>query len=390
MFSARNLFRTALLGSAIALCAFAAAAQAQPYQILHEFAGPPADGSYPYNNVSFGPDGTLYGTTNLGGANNAGTVFEITQDGTYTVLHSFDGAAGGSDPNAGVTLDPSNGDLYGTTTFAGSGGACRGGCGVFYRLSAGGKFKVLHDFTGDDGRYPAGQLVRDTLGDIYGIATSGGPGEGGAIFEYSATGTFSILHTFSGADGFEPQGSLLLDRAGNLYGATYAGGTDDYGTIFRLKSNGRLKTLYSFTGGNDGGNPTGGLDWGDRGTLYGATNLAGNGSTPNGTVFKLAPDGTLNTLYAFSGGNDGAYPAGNVLFMGGKAYGTTAGGGADEDGVVYAVDPANGNETVVHDFNDTDGAGPQAGLTKYRQHLYGTAASGGSAEFGLVYRVRKE
>jgi uncharacterized repeat protein (TIGR03803 family) len=390
MLSGCTLVRTTLLGSAIALCAFATAAQAKPYELLHQFAGPPNDGSFPYNNVSFGPDGTLYGAANLGGANNAGIVFEITPDGTYSVLHSFDGAAGGSDPNAGVTLDPSNGDLYGTTTFAGSGGACRGGCGVLYRLSASGKFKVLHDFKGSDGEYPAGQLVRDTLGDIFGIATSGGPGQGGVIFEYSAKGSFSILHSFSGPDGFEPQGWLLMNRAGDLFGATNSGGADDYGTIFKLKPNGKLKTLYSFTGGNDGGYPTGGLDRDRAGNLYGATNLAGNGSTPNGTVFQLAPDGTLTTLYAFSGGNDGIYPNGNVLFAGGKVYGTTTGGGVNQDGVVYAIDVGSKTETVVHAFDDTDGAGPQAGLTKYRQHLYGTAGGGGSAELGVVFRVRKD
>jgi uncharacterized repeat protein (TIGR03803 family) len=389
MLSACKSFQRALLGSALALCAFTASLQAKPYKVLHDFAGPPGDGSYPYNNISFGPNGTIYGAANLGGASDAGTIFKIAPDGTYTVLHSFDGSAGGSDPNAGVTIDPASGDLYGTTTFGGNAG-CRNGCGVLYRFRANGKFRVLHSFDSDDGRYPAGQLLRDTLGNIYGIATSGGPELGGAIFEYSADGKFSLLHTFSGDDGFEPQGSLLQDRAGNLYGATYGGGIGDYGTVFRLTPKGALTTLYNFTGGDDGGNPTGGLDRDKAGNLYGATNLAGNGTTPFGTVFKLTPDGTLTTLYAFTGGADGGYPAGNILEAGGKLYGTTAGGGANDDGIVYEVDPTAGSETVLHSFAESDGAGPQAGLTKMHGRLYGTASGGGGGDLGVVFSLKQK
>jgi uncharacterized repeat protein (TIGR03803 family) len=388
MMSASNLFRSALLGSAFALCAFAATAK--PYAVLHDFSGPPGDGSYPYNDVSFGAGGEIYGATNLGGSADSGSIFEIALDGTETLLHSFDGGAGGSDPNAGVTIDPASGDFYGTTTFGGS-GACRNGCGVFYRLGSNGKFKVLHTFDdAQDGRYPAGQLARDKLGNLYGVATSGGPNTGGSVFEYSATGAFTVLHEFSGDDGFSPQGRLLLNRAGNLYGVTNSGGADDYGTVYKLTPKGALTTLYSFTGGDDGGYPAGGLDRDKAGNLYGASNLAGNGSTPYGTVFKLAPDGTLTTLYAFAGGADGAYPAGNILQIKGKLYGTTTGGGANDDGVVYEVDAANKTETVLHSFADSDGATPQAGLTKNHRLLYGTASGGGADGYGVVFSVAKK
>ncbi|HEX3943827.1 MAG TPA: choice-of-anchor tandem repeat GloVer-containing protein [Rhizomicrobium sp.] len=387
--SVRSLVRSALLGSAFALCTFAANGHAESYTVLHDFAGPPSDGSYSYNNISFGADGAIYGAANLGGAANAGVIFELAPDGTYKVLHSFDGGTGGSDPNAGVTVDPTNGDLYGTTTFGGI-GACRNGCGVFYKLAADGTYSVLHSFDSSDGRYPAGQLVRDKLGNIYGVATSGGPDLGGVAFEYSTKGAFTVLHAFSDSDGFSPQGSLLLDRAGNLYGVTNSGGADEYGTVFKLTPKGKLTTLYSFTGGNDGGYPTGGLDRDKAGNLYGATNLAGNGSTPFGTVFKLASDGTLTTLYAFTGGADGGYPAGNVLQVRGKLYGTTTAGGTNDDGIVYEIDPATGNETVLHRFADTDGANPQAGLSKMHGRLYGTASGGGDSELGVVFSLKKK
>lgn len=388
MRSARQLFRSAFLGSA--LCAFAASGHASPYTVLYNFAGPP-NGSYPYNPVSFDASGDIYGATNLGGTANAGTIFEIVPDGTETLLHSFDGAAGGSDPNAGVTIDPATGDLYGTTTFGGN-GACRNGCGVLYELAADGTFTVLHRFdNASDGQYPVARLIRDKRGNLYGIATAGGPNGAGTVFNYGANGAFKVLHAFGGTDGFSPQGSLLRDKAGNLYGVTMQGGADNYGTVYRLASNGKaFSVLYSFTGGADGGYPSGGLDGDKAGNVYGATNLAGNGEYPNGTVFRLAPDGSLTTLYVFTGEADGGYPEGDILQSKGDLYGTTTGGGANDDGVVYKVDAASGSETVLHTFAGDDGATPQAGLTRYHRLLYGTASGGGADGYGVVFSVKKK
>lgn len=339
--------------------------------------------------MSFDAEGDLFGATNLGGSTDSGAVFEIARDGAYSLLHSFDGGSGGSDPNAGVTIDPQTGDLYGTTTFGGN-PASRNGCGVLYRLSSKGDFEVLHSFDdANDGRYPAGQLLRDKKGNFFGAATSGGPGLGGAIFEWTNKGKFKLLHAFSDSDGFQPQGGLLLGRDGNLYGATYSGGAHEYGTIFRLTPKGELITLYAFAGGADGGYPAGGLAMDGEGDLFGATNLAGDGGAPFGTVFKLAPDGALTTLYAFAGGADGGYPAGNILLSKGKLYGSTTAGGSEELGVIYQVDAASGAATVIHDFADADGAVPQAGVVKRHGRLYGMASGGGADEFGVVYSLKK-
>lgn len=389
MLSTRVLFGSLLLSSSLVL-ATASGAEARGYTVLHTFAGAPNDGSFPYNDVVFDDAGNLYSATNLGGASDNGSIFKIAPNGTETVLYSFAGGAQGSDPNAGVTIDPTNGDLYGTTTFGGN-VACRNGCGVLYRLAADGTYTVLHSFdNADDGQYPAGQLTRDKLGNIYGIATSGGPGGGGTVFTYTAKGTFNILHAFAGVDGFSPQGKLLRDRAGNLYGVTMQGGADDYGTVYTMASDGSgFSTLYSFTGGNDGGYPVGGVGRDKAGNLYGATNLAGNGATPNGTVFKLATDGTLTTLHVFTGGADGGYPAGDMLESQGKLYGTTAAGGAHADGVAYKIDTATGSEKVLHNFNERRGASPQAGLTRLHDRLYGMASGGGDNNLGVVFSLKK-
>ncbi|HEY3779424.1 MAG TPA: choice-of-anchor tandem repeat GloVer-containing protein [Rhizomicrobium sp.] len=390
MIANRKLLRNILLGSVFAFAAFAASAQARSFTVLHSFAGTPNDGSYDYNPVTFDAAGDILGATNLGGTDNDGTIYKITPGKTETVLYSFTGGSEGYDPNAGVTLDPKSGNIYGTTTFGGS-GSCRNGCGVLYELAADGTYTVLHTFAvSTDGEWPVGTLLRDKHGNLFGVAGGGGPNNGGTVFEYSAKGAFTVLHAFgSSGDGFQPVGNLMRE-AGNLYGVTNSGGTDQYGTVFKLAPDGTLTTLYSFTGGADGGYPTGGIDHDTAGNLYGATNLAGNGTAPYGTVYKLAPDGTLTTLYTFAGGTDGGWPAGSTLLAQGKVYGTTTWGGANEDGVVYEVDPVSGTETVLHSFAGDDGLIPESGLIKKGGRLYGTASGGGADNLGVVFSLKRK
>lgn len=95
--------------------------------VLHAFTGGSSDGADSEAGLIQGVDGTLYGTTNYGGANDAGTIFQIAQSGDYSVLHSFN-FADGANPNAGL-FQAKEGNLYGTTANGGAGGA-----GVVFRL----------------------------------------------------------------------------------------------------------------------------------------------------------------------------------------------------------------------------------------------------------------
>jgi uncharacterized repeat protein (TIGR03803 family) len=86
---------------------------------LHTFAGG-ADGSNPLGAL-INVNGTLYGTTEFGGANSLGTIFSYTiATQTETVLHSFSGASDGELP--ADTLTKLNGVLYGTTQEGGAAG----------------------------------------------------------------------------------------------------------------------------------------------------------------------------------------------------------------------------------------------------------------------------
>lgn len=222
---------------------------------LHSFAGGVNDGQFPQAGVVFGPDGALYGTTLIGGADagSRGTVFRLARAGgsawTATLLHRFKGGSDGEQPLASVTFG-ADGALYGTTSLGG-GGTCFLGCGTVFRLVQDGEVwseKVIHRFAhGADGSFPRAGLVVDKGGTLWGTTTKGGAAASlGVIYKVTPPPkdkkkwTESVVHAFVGApnDGAVPFGGLLFDKkAGVFYGTTRdggAGGGAGFGTVFRL------------------------------------------------------------------------------------------------------------------------------------------------------------
>jgi len=142
--------------------------------ILHEFKSQ-ADGGYPIGALILDSSGNVYGTTEFGGANGVGVVFELSRSAgvwSETELFSFNSTDGG-EPWAGVTFD-SAGNLYGTTY---NGGTHDGG--VVYKLtpgSSGWTQSVLYDYTsgGDAGAAMFSPVLLDHSGEIYVTAANGG------------------------------------------------------------------------------------------------------------------------------------------------------------------------------------------------------------------------
>ena len=92
------------------------------------------------------------------------------------------------------------------------------------------------------------------------------------------------------------------------------------GTVFTINAEGSLTTLYSFSGNLggalDGSQPQAALVQGIDGNFYGTTSAGGLSSSTAGTVFTFTPQGTLTTLttlYRFSGTSDGAQPRGALV-----------------------------------------------------------------------------
>jgi uncharacterized repeat protein (TIGR03803 family) len=203
--------------------------------VLYSFHGG-TDGELPAAGLVRDPAGNFYGTTLLGGTFGSGTVFELGKAGKEKVLYAFTGGADGSLPLATLVLDAA-GNLYGTTQLGGAYGA-----GTVFEVGPAGSEQVLHSFAGgSDGIYPFAGVVMDSAGNLYGTTFSGG-GEGlcedgcGTVFELSADGSETILHSFTGhSDGGYPRAALILDAAGNLYGTAEIGGALGYGDVFMLK-----------------------------------------------------------------------------------------------------------------------------------------------------------
>ena len=277
---------------------------------------------------------------------------------------------------------------------------------------------VIYNFQkGLDGAGPVGGLIADTAGALYGTTTYGNSNHG-AVFKLTppASGktiwTETTLHTFDGSSGGAPHGRLLFGANGVIYGTTDSGGRKGAGVVFKLTPPAKGKTawtyavLYQFTGKSDGGAPRAGLISDDSGALYGTTSAGGiivNGSSGNGTVFKLTPPAstpgvwTETVLYRFTGGKDGGFPRGAVTPDVSVLYGTTASGGnANGNGVVFKLTPATGGktwkQTVLYTFTGgKDGGAPDPGVIRDAANgtLYGTTYFGGGTTngSGVVYSL---
>jgi uncharacterized repeat protein (TIGR03803 family) len=257
--------------------------------VLHSFAGQP-DGAEPFSGLILDKSGNLYGATFAGGSANDGTVYKVDiQTQQETVLYSFTGDPDGGDPVYGNLLMDKSGNLYGTTQGGGSFNR-----GSVWELSANGSETVLYSFTGgkdgggSDGGGADQSLVMDAKGNLYGVTEGGGVGAGVVFKVNIKTKTETVLYTFSALKNGEiPTAGLVRDSKGNLYGTTAAGGgRASYGTVFKLTGT-KETVLHRFHGG-DGKNPfRSPLMLDSDATLYGVTYLGG--AHGYGTVFSIKP-----------------------------------------------------------------------------------------------------
>lgn len=294
--------------------------------------------------------GDLFGTTNAGGASGYGTVFEIVKGTMWSApvtLATFNGT-NGSNALDGVIIDAA-GDLFGTTN---NGGA--NGYGTVYEIakttSGYAALTTLASFSSATGLYPRG-LVVDAAGNLFGETIQGGSATNamGTVFEIAKTSSGyaapATLVSFTGPNGANPVGGLLMDSAGNLFGETSGGGTASSGTVFELVKGtsgyGAAITLASFDGVNQL-SPKAALIADAKGDIFGTT--YNGGPANDGSVFELVKTASGYsapvTLITFNGTN-GAFPqAGLVVDAAGDLFGTTTQGGTGNVGTVFEVSAA--------------------------------------------------
>lgn len=371
------------------------------YRVLHNFAAG-HDGSRPIGLI--GVNGAFYGTTQGGGTRycggnygGCGTVFRISAGGTEHVMHNFGFGKDGSNPVAGLV--EVGGTLYGTTDYGGTYGN-----GTVFSITTGGKEKVLYSFGAKpDGQDPYADLI-DVGGTLYGTTFGGGIGCGsqgcGVVFSVTMDGKERVLHRFDDAntsDGWYPAAGLT-NVGGTLYGTTiqgglYGGSTGGWGTVFSMTRGGKEKVLHNFGKGNDGWYPAADLlDVG--GMLYGTTKGGGAHNCPDGyggcgTVFSITTDGKERVLHSFTG-VDGSFPESRLVDVGGKFYGTTSSGGTNSCGpygrcgTVFSL-TSSGTENVLHRFSEEAGYMSVSPLTYESGSFFGTTLLGGTHGSGPPY-----
>jgi len=392
------------IGGALTLAMWLVAAissSAQTFTVLANFNG--SNGKGPSGSLIQGIDGNFYGITAWGGATSNGTVFKVTPAGQLTTLYSFcslSNCADGQVPWGGLLL-AANGVIYGTTGYGGTNTCWDGttpGCGTVFEITPGGVMTTLHSFAGADGAYPSATLVQGADGNLYGTTQYGGANNDGTVFLITPGGNLttlaSVCTTPSECAGIFPTG-LMRGTDGNFYG------TNLTGDIFKITPQGTLTTFYRFCSGvGCSGMLYAPLVQAANGKFYGVASAGDNSpTTPScdessgdgfGSVFEIAPDGTLTSLYNFQNSSDGATPDGALIqATDGNLYGTTACGGSNSAGTIFSI-TTDGTLTPLYSlqFPGGIGGGVQAGLLQGTDgNFYGTTPADGTYDSGTVFRL---
>jgi uncharacterized repeat protein (TIGR03803 family) len=334
--------------------------------------------------------GLLYGTT-AGDTSatdaDAGTVFVITRRGELRTLYRFTGAADGADPTS--LTEASDGNFYGRTSLGGSSGN-----GTLFRMTPQGALTTLYAFT-DSAGGGGSALVEAPDGNFYGTSQ-----EGGLVFRLTPDGAYSVLAVFPAIDmyGAPRLGSLLVGNDGLLYGTTLGlvgpGVPNSPGTVFKLTLGGHITTLAQLE--TEPALQFQGRDGRFYGTTSGSLFLFSGQDA--GSVFAITAQGQISTLFDFGDGASGVWPNQLIEAQDGSLLGTTLGidsqfSGAPDYGSVFRLTPEGAVNTLLR-FDPAYPANgpvllsqPVALVEGSRGVLYGTTLSGGAAFAGSVFRV---
>ncbi len=155
--------------------------------------------------------------------------------------------------------------------------------------------KVIYFFGKHGG--PIDNLAFDAKGNIYGVTESDivyqlTPGTDGKWSE-------KVLHHMNDTrrhnDGYGVTGGVVIDAVGTVYGLTKNGGSAGHGIVYTISFDGTKwneSIFYSFQGGQDGAFPIGQIIFATDGNLYGLTQGGGGSGCGHGgcgTVFEIAP-----------------------------------------------------------------------------------------------------
>ena len=324
-------------------------------------------------------------------------------------IYSFTQYSDGDDPAAGVLFGP-DGLLYGTTSNGGTVFTLRPAPMSPPSFIFPWMINYLYEFPLAKDR-PAGDVVFDSAGNIYGVTWEGGSdgcfdNQGcGTVYELTPTGGGGWLKTTlyifkGGADGAYPTG-VTFDSAGNLIGTASQGGAYGEGVIFQLTPSGGTWTesvLYNFNNqGNGGYAPVAALISDVSGNFYGSTDFTPS-PTYSGTIFEFSHSngGWTYTVLAQIPPQYGLGPSAPLTMdAAGNLYGTIGNFSYGQfPGAVFKLTPGNNGWTFtsLHDFTGgSDGDAPSSTVAiGANGKLYGTAVYGGTCGgtgCGVVWEI---
>jgi uncharacterized repeat protein (TIGR03803 family) len=292
-------FIRTFIASMILVVVASSSARAQTLTTLYSFCSVSngficTDGTQP-SHLIHGTDGNFYGATSSGGSNDLGTIFKLTPQGTLTTLHQFSGHLGVADGSLPSLSLESGGLFYGTTLIGGTNNA-----GTVFTITPAGTLTTLHQFSGTngiaDGLGPV-DLLLISASSFIGSTGIGGTNNAGTVYTITSAGTLTTIRQFSGtngvADGLHP--ILSMANGANFIGTSFFLDTNNVtittGTVFQITAGGVFSTIHVFTGA-EGSEPV--VTAKNGANFIGTT--GNGGSNGFGTAFEMTSAGTVTVL----------------------------------------------------------------------------------------------
>jgi uncharacterized repeat protein (TIGR03803 family) len=320
----------------------------------------------------------------------------VAQAQGFSVVYQFNPSKleSANPSNPGIIAQGRDGNLYSSTT---QGGNIFNATGTVFEIVPPNAYSLKFQFNNADGNAPSGGLTLGTDGNFYGATQTGGTHQWGVVYKMTSGASETVLHSFTGVspEGSIPVASPIQGTDGNFYGTTWKGGINGLGTVYKITPTGTFNTLYSFDRLH-GAEPLAPLVQGTDGLFYGVTFDGGN-STNYGTVFKISSAGHVTVLYNFKNDAHGADPVGGLTQgLDGNFYGTTERGGGTPTpctrgdggcGTVFKITPSGALTTLYHFAGGSDGRYPDGGLVQASDgNFYGTTA-GDTTSCGTIFRI---
>lgn len=298
----------------------------------HEF----LNGRNPMGGIAQDKAGFIYGTTNIGCStpnlkNGDGTFFRFdpkSKKVKYLKYFTYNDTLGNK-PRGGVMI-ASNGSVFGTTFM---GGGNSGSGALFEYIPSQDTMICRYQFGSGNvvGRNLAPLIQYDSL-YLIGAAYQGGNYSEGCIYRYNiSTHHVDILYSFNGLQG-SPNSNMMLASDSAYYGASYQGAIYKYDSTVKVIKD--KQTSYSpisnLVEAFDG-NIYGLAQW-----------SGGSPNYKNGVIFKYNPNlNSYTDSVVVMTGENGLWPKNGLVYYPPfeSIYGTTYLGGKTGHGVFFKFNP---------------------------------------------------